>query len=424
MTVTVDGATFQVPFTLGSAGTAVAYTPTTAAPKTTTTTAPKAATTTSTAPKAAAPTTTAPTTAGTVSGVAVAPGQSIQAAVDKNPAGTTFVIKAGVHKRQSVIPKTGDTFVGESGAVLTGEGVTEFAFAGKNSDKVTIRGLVIEKYATPLQEGVVRGGSGSDGWLVENNEIRYNQGIGLKSSTGWRVVGNYIHHNQQMGLGGTGSNMVIDGNEIAFNNYQKEVNPSWGGGGSKWVHSTDLVVRNNYSHDNYGPGLWTDGNNLNVVYEGNRVENNYHAGIKHEVSCDAVIRNNTVIGNGFGNDGWIAGAGILVANSPNVEVYGNVVRNNNDGIGGVNATRSHSTDQRCKIELRNFWVHDNTIEMKVGHTGIVTNIDSSVVTSMNNRFDRNTYILPNDGPFYRWGSTGITAAQWKAAGQDTNGTWK
>ena len=108
---------------------------------------------------------------------------------------------------------------------------------------------------------------------------------------------------------------------------------------------------------------------------------------------------------------------------PNVEVYGNVVRNNNDGIGGIHATRSHSTDKRCKIELRNFWVHDNTIEMKVGHTGIVTNIDSSVATSMNNRFDRNTYILPNDGTFYRWASTGINAAAWRAAGQDKNGTW-
>ena len=167
---------------------------------TTTTTAAVKSTTTTTAAVKSTTTTTKATSK--LSGVAVAPGQSIQAAVDKNPAGTTFVIKAGVHKRQSVVAKTGNTFVGESGAVLSGENSTEFAFAGKNSDNVTIRGLVIEKYATPLQEGViVRGGSGSDGWLVEDNEIRYNDGIGLKSSTGWRVVGNHIHHNQQYGLG-------------------------------------------------------------------------------------------------------------------------------------------------------------------------------------------------------------------------------
>jgi len=379
------------------------------------------AATTTTQPKA---TTSRAVAAAPVSGVAVFPGESIQAAVNAHPGGTTFVIKAGVHKRQSVVAKPGNTFVGESGAVMNGENVAEFAFAGNNSDNVTVRGLVIENYATPLQQGTIRGGGGSTGWLVEDNEIRYNGGVGVKSSTGWRVVGNYIHHNSQLGLGGNGSNMVIDGNEIAFNNYKNEVSAGWGAGGSKWVHSTNLVVRNNYSHDNVGPGLWTDGNNLDVVYEGNRVENNAHAGIKHEVSCDAVIRNNTVVGNGFGNSSWIAGAGILVSNSPNVEVYGNVVRNNNDGIGGIQAGRTPTSDIRCEIDLKNFWVHDNTIEMKVGHTGIVTNDGGAVYTSMNNRFDRNTYILPNDGQFYRWGPSGITAAQWKAAGQDPNSTWK
>ena len=106
---------------------------------------------------------------------------------------------------------------------------------GNNSDNVTIRGLVIEKYATPLQKGVVRGGGGSTGWLVEDNEIRYNQGIGVKSGTGWRVVDNFLHHNQQYGLSGIGANMVIEGNEIAFNNYQN--NGGGNAGGSKWVHS-------------------------------------------------------------------------------------------------------------------------------------------------------------------------------------------
>jgi parallel beta-helix repeat protein len=426
MTVTVDGATFQVPFTLGSAGTAVAYTPTTAAPKTTTTTAPKAATTTSTAPKAAAPTTTttsAPKVAGTVSGVAVAPGQSIQAAVDKNPAGTTFVIKAGVHKRQSVIPKAGDTFVGESGAVMTGEGVTEFAFGGNGADNVTIRGLVIEKYAAPQQTGTVQNIAGSQGWTVENNEIRYNNGMGVKSSTGWKVLNNYVHHNEQLGLSGGGSNVLIEGNEIAFNNYLKTVNPSWAGGGTKWVKTTNLVVRNNYSHDNYGPGLWTDGENVNTLYENNRVIDNNHSGIKHEVSCSAVIRNNTAIGNGFGVDGWLDGAGILVNTSPDVEVYGNVVRNNNDGIGGIHAKRDN-VNGPCKRELRNFWVHDNIIEMKVGHTGVVTNLDGAVFTSMNNRFDRNTYTLGSGDNYYRWAGPARTTAEWKAYGQDPNGTWK
>jgi parallel beta-helix repeat protein len=373
------------------------------------------------------PTSSSSTTVGSsvpVDGVAVFPGESIQAAVDAYPVGTTFVIKAGVHRRQSVMPKDGDVFVGESGAVLSGEGVTEFAFGGKGAEGVTIRGLVIEKYASELQAGVVRNVSGSYDWLIEGNEIRFNQGIGVKSASGWRIVGNYIHHNEQLGLGGAGSNMVIDGNEIAFNNAEKTVNPFWGGGGAKWVHSTGLVVRNNYVHDNYGPGLWTDGYNVNTLYEGNIVVGNWHAGIKHEVSCDAVIRNNTVEGNGFGNDGWVAGAGILIANSPDVQVYGNTVRYNNDGIGGVHADRTVS-DSPCPVVLKNLSVHDNVIAMNVGQTGVVTNTSDPVFSDQwNNRFDHNTYVLGSGDQYYRWAGATVTTDQWKAYGQDPHSIWK
>ncbi|MEN6533692.1 MAG: hypothetical protein ABFD89_08515, partial [Bryobacteraceae bacterium] len=53
----------------------------------------------------------------------IVPGASIQAAVDANPNGTAFVIKAGVHRQQAVRPKPGNTFVGEAGAVLNGSRV-------------------------------------------------------------------------------------------------------------------------------------------------------------------------------------------------------------------------------------------------------------------------------------------------------------
>ena len=48
-------------------------------------------------------------------------------------------------------------------------------------------------------------------------------------------------------------------------------------------------------------------------------------GIKHEISYDAIIRNNIVAGNGGSFDEWLWGSQILVQNSSNVEVYGNFV---------------------------------------------------------------------------------------------------
>ena len=48
------------------------------------------------------------------------PGEDIQARVAAAPRGATFTLKAGVHRLHSIIPRSGDTFVGEPGTVLSG----------------------------------------------------------------------------------------------------------------------------------------------------------------------------------------------------------------------------------------------------------------------------------------------------------------
>ena len=52
-------------------------------------------------------------------------GTNIQTVVNAYPGATTFCIRAGVHSITSpVTPKTGNTFVGEYGAILDGTGWT------------------------------------------------------------------------------------------------------------------------------------------------------------------------------------------------------------------------------------------------------------------------------------------------------------
>jgi len=359
-------------------------------------------------------------------GVSVSPGDSLQKVVDAHPAGTTFVLKAGVYRRQSVKPKDGDVFVGESGAVLTGEDVTEFAFHGYGDD-VVIRGLVVEHYNNKLQTGAITGSEGGKNWVVEDCEVRYNHGIGIKAYIGWKVLDNYVHHNNQMGLGGSGSDILVQGNEIAFNNYNKEVRPSWEAGGAKWVLTKNLVVRGNYSHDNYGPGLWTDIGNVNVLYEDNRVENNFQAGIKHEISYTAVIRNNTLKGNGFGSPNNVEGGGILIMNSPNVEVYGNTVVGNYAGIGAVQHDRYDEPAEwkvQGEFELKNLWVHDNYVQTS-GQTGFFVAsgpYGDQPLTSWNNRFDHNTYAAAGNATPFRWGYDVIGIDEWQGHGQDIHST--
>lgn len=358
-------------------------------------------------------------------GVAIYPGDSIQAAVNANPPGTTFIIKAGTHHGQQVDAKAGDTFIGESGAILSGDNTTEYAFWGWKADGVTIAGLIIENYKNVGGQGVIRGTS--QNWIVKDNEVRYNGGIGISSAgDGWKILNNHIHHNAQLGIRGTGANLLIQGNEIAYNNYQHKYDPGIMAGGTKWYKTTNLVVRDNYAHDNAGPGLKTDADNINVLYENNRVENNEGPGIFHEISYDAVIRNNTVVGNGTSASGGIDGAGILISNSPNVEVYGNTVRNNADGIAAKDASRGSGA--YGPYDVKNLWVHDNKIIMTMGQTGI-TDIGNStggrVFTQWNNRFDYNNYVIPAGSKSFRWGGKGpIGVDEWVASGNGAHSSYQ
>jgi hypothetical protein len=362
--------------------------------------------------------------------IIIRPGDIIQKLVDARPAGTAFLIKAGVHRRQSVKPKNGMTFVGEPGAILDGGGVTKYAFVGATTSDVTIRGLVIEKYAPPLREGAIDAPD-TDRWLIENTEIRYSiadypssycapqgcGGMGIRIGNRMIVRNSKMHHNDQYGIGGSGDDVLIEDSEIAYNNYRDRVTHALKGA-TKFVKTHRLVFRNNYSHHNHGDGFWTDVDNAEVLVEGNVIEANYGSGIFHEIGYSAVIRNNEVRGNGHAGTSWLYGAGILVAHSANVEVYGNLVEGNRNGIVGIQQSRdSH--------HLINLWVHDNTIRMDEGGSGVGKGEGATFdpySSSANNRFDGNDYRVSGSltKPF-RWDGM-ETWTGWRGHGQDLHGT--
>jgi hypothetical protein len=134
------------------------------------------------------------------------------------------------------------------------------AFTGI-ADNVTIQNLTITKYNSPAQTGAIN--LTGNGIVVIDNEISLNYGVGLNVEGNNTVISrNYTHHNGQMGMTGGGDNISVSANEIAHNGSWSGVNPLWEGGGFKFGHSNNLVVANNYSHDNYGYGMWTDINNM------------------------------------------------------------------------------------------------------------------------------------------------------------------
>ena len=303
--------------------------------------------------------------------------------------------------------------------------VTRIAFGG-SATGVTIRNLIVEKYANEAQKGVVNHGIAA-GWVIEDNEVRWNHGTGIVAGTNGVLRRNKVHHQGQMGLKAFGSNALVEDNEIAYNN-TAGFGPGLSGeaGGTKFVGTSGLVVRGNFSHHNDGPGLWTDINNYNCLYENNRVEDNKWRGIFHEISYDCVIRNNQVRRNGHdfpGTIGAFEGSGILISNSPNVEVYGNVVEDNRNGIMARDEDRGGGT--RGPWNTTNLYVHDNVVrQTDGGRAAGITDGDAlfdPYSAASNNRYARNTYIIGSTTK-WRWaGNRDVTLSQWLSV-QDSGST--
>ncbi len=397
-------------------------TSTSTAPATSTTGPNKATTTTTTSATTTRPpaTTTTTTTSTTVSrgvDVVVWPGDDVGRLVGESPVGTVFLFKPGRYEGVSVRPKDGMVFVAEPGVIFDGLDQVDYAFIS-NAVDVTVQGFIVEGYASEFQQSAVKGATR---WTIEDNEVRYNRSSGISSADGSTIRNNFVHHNGQIGIKGTGVGLVVEDNEISYNN---TAGHPWKtataeAGGTKFWRTTNLVVKNNYVHDNDGPGLWTDGRNQNTLIAGNLVEANNGPGIFYEISYSATIRDNKVYRNSH--------VGIWISASSDVEVKNNKVVDNL--FGGISATQD---DRGAGFYVENLWVHDNYIQMVKtsqnfwGWNGLQQQVgDDSYFTARNNRWDRNTYRIPAglDRPF-KWMNSRHTIEQWQDYGQDTNATFK
>jgi parallel beta-helix repeat protein len=443
----------------------------------------------------------------TTVGITVTLGQSIQAAVDANPAGSTFLLQPGIYRMQSIHAKTGDTFIGQSGTTLSGArllsgwvqsgskwtvggqtqnqdfyglcdsthpmcnqpedlfiagrmvapvataaevnagtwffdhsantitvgtnptgrtvetSVTPKAFSGL-ADNVTVKNMTIQMYASELQQGTVQAGprpggwaDGGANWLLQDVVVKLNHGVGVAMGNGTVLKRVRTTANGNLGISGTSASggKVID-SEIASNN-TVGVNQTWSAGGAKWAGDyNNLLVQNTYVHDNIGPGLWADESDYNTTFINNTVTNNSAAGIFVEISYKALVAGNTITNNGLGEaPGWLWGSGVQIAASTDVEVTGNTLQGNRNAISGIQQNRGSGT--LGAHLLQNLNVHDNTVSLASGGSGIVTDTgDTSIFTSMNNHFIHNTWSGSTVTWPFAWNNTWNTSSQWTATG--------
>lgn len=320
-----------------------------------------------------------------------------------------------------------------------------YAFDNAGARGVTVRGLIVEKYATPAQQGAIFGDENprATDWLIEGNEVRLNSGSGIATGERSIVRRNKVHRNGQLGISPNGADVLIEGNEIYENNIHG-FDAAWEAGGVKAGKVERLTLRGNHVYDNYGSGLWCDVDCRDIVFENNLVERNSDAGIFYEISFDAIIRNNTVRLNGTGRGGqqgsvWVWGAGIQIAASEGVNVYGNtvIVAPGGSGIVIVDQGRERLGQPRVKDDkapllyrtARNA-VHDNQIvyEGGAGLSGGASDVPASnpnfgIIETGGNRFDRNTYVLrrPANAPLFIWGHDPVSFQTFRSLGQEADG---
>jgi parallel beta-helix repeat protein len=354
--------------------------------------------------------------------VRLRPSRDIQAAVDSKPKGTAFCLRRGTfHITGSITPKTGDSFTGVYGAALDGSGWsttddTQGAFRCWNQDidNVTIKNLIIRNMP-------VRGINGytnfCDGWTISNNEV-FGNPIGISHGNYFVISHNYVHDNTQYGiLGYQSTGAIIEYNEFTRNATAHDAHPG-DSSASRWIGASNTTVRGNYFHNNAWSPIWFDGISTGFRVVRNVIIRNGGSGVFIEISGNGVIRNNS-LSRSRRHD-------IYLANSHDVEVVGNNVKTLSFGVELFQDGLAISQG-----ELNNDFIHDNRIRVITADAiaGILYCINltatecSSYLTSRNNRFQENKYVVPDLlARYWYWNDGARTWSEWQGIGQDLAGS--
>lgn len=283
--------------------------------------------------------------------------------------------------------------------------VVPAAFQSQGNN-VTIKNLAITEFAVPIFYAAVGPALGNAStttaanWVIQNNEIALNHAGGVMINFGYQILNNYIHTNGDLGIGGGGTNAVahpnilIQGNEVAFNDYA-HVKPEFQAGGIKLGHVQGIVLRANYIHNNEGSGIHFDTDNSNNLADNNLITDNTEQGLFNEISYSAVFRNNTLLRNGYTHPNatfWLYGANILSSTSQNVEAYCNTVEVSAQGGNGIDiiaqARPGHTSSG-------NYYHHNTVIfDGASGWSGAANGDPSEPSFFSLNRMDYNRYHLP------------------------------
>jgi parallel beta-helix repeat protein len=360
-------------------------------------------------------------------GVSVAPGASLQNAINVNPVGTTFCLAAGTWSGQVFTAKSNDQFIGAGAGktILDGTGTAgqmtdgwDAGVTGVVIDGVTVTGYQANNTGTTAcaNGGGVPQLTTGNGWIIRNSIFQNSGCIGVFIAGSATLTNNRFTNHQKSGvfcyvnIPGAGTPILVEGNEIDHNNqghYAQDNTPA----GIKcyaelsWPSIQTVSILNNYVHDNIATGIWLDTNIKNATVQGNTIVNNAVNGVHYEVSpgpCD--ISHNVINGNGTGpfyTSG--PGMGIFISTSSNCNIHDNNVFSPTGSFGAIYMQTDARSDAPSDAG-QNVHFYNNTVTFA-----------SSGSSTLLEGFNNNSGIAPtgsysNNNSFYD--VAGVSNSHW------------
>jgi parallel beta-helix repeat protein len=276
---------------------------------------------------------------------------------------TVYYLLPGTHIG-NLQADTNDAFVGGfsdgQATVLSGDysqpnwAIDSNSSIGNQAD-VTVEYLIVEKYLPDGNSAAINPDSNT-GWTIRYNTITLNvPGAGVILGSDNVLEDNCMTLNGQYGfqsvdanswgqdsLTGGPYNVTVEGNEISYNDtcdfeglldnssigwskrdpvpsrYRNShcgpVVPDGDQGGFKLWQTDGVTIKDNYIHNNWGPGGWVDTDNANTTFTGNTITANDDEAIIEEISYNFSITDNYLADNGWAG-------GLADQNFPSAAIY-------------------------------------------------------------------------------------------------------
>ncbi len=255
--------------------------------------------------------------------------------IGTDPAGKTVEVTRYAYSFERVWWSFGDGTgsADQSGVTVRGLTFTHYAVDGFWS-RVAETVLEHNRFINNSQRGLLTYRTDN---IIRNNEISYN-----------RIKGANFPNSHRMLF----ENNIVRGNSFeALENSDNHIAVKFG--------STDgAIIRNNLVEENGGNGIWLDVGADDNTIVGNIVRNNSNAGIHFEISDNAIIAGNLLVGNDIG---------VLVTTSAHGRIYNNTFVDNGEAL-----------------HIREYYREDSDANQGPGNaanTAVVNNIFSNATVS-------------------------------------------